>query len=121
MPHIRAICTTGDEGRRFLFAHALRIRKSLSAVSGYELSKIALIPEHIAREHIVPEFNLDPIEFVIDVGIQIDTPGKAKQCALKFRDTILARCPDIKQWKFGVWVRSILVNEYVSYDPEGEI
>lgn len=116
MPHITARFLTKGVGTRNLkdlirFQKG-RIRTTIAEAMGYPAENVAFYssPED-------PELtdNALPLEIVIDSGVR--TIDREKECVDRIKILLLARCPGLKTYHFGIWLKTNTKNEFVEHKP----
>lgn len=89
-----------------------RIRTTIAEVLGYPAEDVAF---YSSVED--PEFtdNALPLEIVIDSGVR--TIDQEKECAERIKELLIRRCPGIKTYHFGIWLKTHAKNEFVEHKP----
>jgi len=114
MPHIHMYIPEREKKvRRIMASHGytLDVIWALAELyPQYESQDIALISHLISEEEMALSIHVLPLEFVIDVGTQEHLIQD--EDAKKLRDKIIKRIPDLRNIRFGVWIREMRNNGF---------
>lgn len=115
MPHIRALFIENEEVKELLRRKKSSIRQGVAMHTGYELEKIAFIPDMIPAGIADLSDNVLPIEFIIDAGKKC--LGKTAQINVKLKHDF-AEIIGLKPIQFGIWLRTMTDSDYIEHMPK---
>lgn len=116
MPHITARFLASGPGTRnlrdLIRLQKGRIRTTIAEAMGYPSEDVAF---YSSQED--PQFtdNALPLEIVIDSGVR--TLDQEEMIVKRVKELLLRRCPGIKTYHFGIWLKTHAKNEFVEHKP----